>query len=170
MQRQRLTYDRFDSPLGRLTVVKSTQGVCYIGLSDASLPRIEAHLRRRYPGSRLARSERPFTGERKELLAFAEGRGKILNMHLDHRNSPFALEALEAVRQVPYGTTATYGDIARRMGRRGASRAVGQAVASNPLPLAIPCHRIVGSDGSLTGYGGGLQMKQALLHMESRTS
>ncbi len=90
-------------------------------------------------------------------------------MQLDHRNSAFALEALEAVRQVPYGSTATYGDIARRMGRRGASRAVGRAVAANPLPLAIPCHRIVGSDGSLTGYGGGLPMKKALLGMEART-
>lgn len=168
MPRQMLIYDQFDSPLGRLTVVRSTRGVCYIGLPNTTLSKIEAHLRRRFPGSRLAPSEGPFTRERKQLRDFAEGRSEKLNMQLDHRNSPFALEALEAVRLVPYGTTATYGDIARRMGRRGASRAVGRAVAGNPLPLAIPCHRIVGSDGSLTGYGGGLPMKKVLLRLESR--
>ncbi|MCH8836554.1 MAG: methylated-DNA--[protein]-cysteine S-methyltransferase, partial [Candidatus Marinimicrobia bacterium] len=74
------------------------------------------------------------------------------------------------VSRVPYGQTATYGDIAGRMGRPRAARAVGRAVAANPLAILIPCHRIMGSDGRLTGYGGGLELKRTLLDLESRAA
>jgi methylated-DNA-[protein]-cysteine S-methyltransferase len=81
--------------------------------------------------------------------------------------SPFQLQVWSEVRKVPYGATSSYGEIAARIGRPGAARAVGRANATNPVCLVVPCHRIVGADGSLTGYGGGLATKAALLDLEA---
>jgi O-6-methylguanine DNA methyltransferase len=89
------------------------------------------------------------------------------SLRLKPAGSAFSQQVWSEVRRVPYGATASYGEIAARLGRPGASRAVGRANATNPICLAIPCHRIVGADGSLTGYGGGIATKQALLELES---
>ncbi len=82
-------------------------------------------------------------------------------------NTPFRQRVWEATRRIPYGETRTYSEIAREAGSPGAARAVGQALGENPLPILVPCHRVVGSDGSLTGFGGGLEMKERLLQMEA---
>lgn len=81
-------------------------------------------------------------------------------------STPFTRLVYQAVAAIPAGRVATYGDIARSLGRPGAARAVGRAMATNPFPVVIPCHRVVGSDGSLTGFGGGVDMKAAMLQME----
>jgi methylated-DNA-[protein]-cysteine S-methyltransferase len=75
---------------------------------------------------------------------------------------------LTALQQIPYGETASYGEVAEKIGNPSASRAVGQANARNPIPIVIPCHRVVGSNGTLTGFGGGIEVKQALLDLEQR--
>lgn len=80
--------------------------------------------------------------------------------------TPFQLSVWKAMLSIPHGSTVSYGDLARRVGRPGAARAVGQAVGSNPIPLLIPCHRVVATDGGLGGFGGGLAMKTALLRQE----
>lgn len=81
-------------------------------------------------------------------------------------STPFGRRVYEAVAAIPAGRSRTYGDIARQLGRPGAARAVGRAMATNPFPVIIPCHRVVGSDGSLTGFAGGVEMKAAMLEME----
>jgi methylated-DNA-[protein]-cysteine S-methyltransferase len=83
------------------------------------------------------------------------------------RSTPFQQRVWEATRRIPYGETRTYGQIAREAGSPGAARAVGQALGENPLPILVPCHRVIGSDGGLTGFGGGLEMKQRLLELEA---
>lgn len=98
---------------------------------------------------------------------FAGERDALETLRLRPAGSEFSQRVWSEVREVPYGATASYGEIAARLGRPGASRAVGRANATNPICLAIPCHRIVGADGSLTGYGGGIATKQALLAFES---
>ena len=98
---------------------------------------------------------------------FAGDREALASLPLRPAGSSFQLQVWDEVRRVPHGATASYGEIAARLGRPGASRAVGRANATNPLCLAIPCHRVVGADGSLTGYGGGLATKEALLAFES---
>ncbi len=85
---------------------------------------------------------------------------------LDLRGTPFQQQVWRELRKVPYGQTVSYGELARRVGRPGAVRAVGQAVGANPIPIIVPCHRVVGADGSLVGYGGGLEIKSALLRLE----
>jgi methylated-DNA-[protein]-cysteine S-methyltransferase len=84
------------------------------------------------------------------------------------QGTEFERRVWDAVRAIPYGSTATYAEIAARIGRPGACRAVGRANAMNPIAIVVPCHRVVGSDGSLTGYAGGIEMKRALLDLEAR--
>ncbi|UCD38372.1 MAG: methylated-DNA--[protein]-cysteine S-methyltransferase [Fidelibacterota bacterium] len=162
-----LAYDRFSTRIGQLTVVKSDRGVCYIGLPNATLDRVKAWVHKHIPGESLQPAAEPFTRERLELQEYAEGRRNTFSFPVDHRNTPFSLKVLAEVNRIPYGRTATYGNIAERVGHPRAARAVGRAVAANPLSLVIPCHRVVGTNGSLTGYGGGVDLKKQLLQMES---
>lgn len=92
-----------------------------------------------------------------------------LDFPLDLRGTPFQLQVWEALREIPYGCTATYGQIAARIGKPKASRAVGQAVGRNPCLIAVPCHRVLGGDGSLTGFSSGLDLKRYLLRLEGIT-
>jgi len=102
------------------------------------------------------------------VTAWFQGRREALEgLRIRPAGSLFQLLVWSEVRKVPYGATSSYGEIAARIGRPGAARAVGRANASNPVCLAVPCHRIVGADGSLTGYGGGLATKAALLDLEA---
>lgn len=163
-----LTYDRFSTCIGQLTVVKSEQGVCFIGLPSAITARMEAWVNRHFSGGSLRPAPAPFEREQRELQEYVSGRRITFTFPLDHRNTPFSIRVLEEVRRIPYGETASYGDMARRVGCPRAARAVGRAVATNPLALVIPCHRVIGSSGSLTGFGGGLALKKELLRLESR--
>ena len=101
-----------------------------------------------------------------QLEEYFAGRRQNFSLSLAPRGTPFQLAVWEALLQVPFGQTATYGQIAALIGRPKAYRAVGLANNRNPIPLIIPCHRIIGSDGSLTGYGGGLDLKKRLLQLE----
>jgi methylated-DNA-[protein]-cysteine S-methyltransferase len=104
----------------------------------------------------------------RQLDTYFKGRLKEFNVKLSPQGTPFQLIILRALQEVPYGETVSYGELARRIGKPKASRAVGAAIARNPLPIIIPCHRVIGSNGSLTGFGGGLDIKQALLDLERR--
>lgn len=162
-----LTYDRFDTRIGQLTVVKSPRGVCFIGLPGTLLAEVEKWTLRHFPDEILKLTSTPFEIERQQLVEYARGERQQFTFPIDHRNTPGAVRFLEEVQKIPFGETTTYGEIAHRAGRPNAARAVGRAMATNPLPLVLPCHRIVGSDGSLTGYGGGISLKKQLLQMES---
>ncbi len=102
----------------------------------------------------------------RQLHEYATGKRKEFNVKLDQRGTKFQIAVWNAVYQIPWGQTASYGDISRRIGKPNASRAVGAANGANPHPIIVPCHRIIGADGSLTGYGGGMEMKKTLLKLE----
>ncbi len=165
-----LSYDYCETPHGTLTLVKSNRGLCYLGLPNTTQEQIAAWAGKHFKGSQLKRTPGCCRREVLELQQYFADSRTTFTLALDHRNTPFARQALAEVSRVPYGQTATYGDIARRLGRQRAARAVGRAVATNPLAIVIPCHRIMGTDGRLTGYGGGLELKQALLDLESRAA
>jgi methylated-DNA-[protein]-cysteine S-methyltransferase len=103
----------------------------------------------------------------RQLDAYFAGDLREFSLPLRPSGTPFQLSVWEALREIPYGETATYGDLARSVGRPTAARAVGRANGQNPLPIVVPCHRVIGTDGTLTGYAGGLSFKQALLALES---
>ena len=108
----------------------------------------------------------PFTAAIEQLGAYFAGDRESFDLDLAPRGTPFQLTVWEALRTIPYGETRSYGELAAQIGRPGASRAVGAANGNNPLSIVVPCHRVIGADGSLTGFGGGLPRKQWLLSME----
>lgn len=101
-----------------------------------------------------------------QLTAYFEGRLKTFDLPLGLEGTPFQVEVWKALRLIPYGQTRTYADQARFIGRPAAVRAVGAANGRNPIPIIVPCHRVIGSNGTLVGFGGGLEVKRALLALE----
>ena len=154
-----------------LGVIRGAQGPR--GLALLSLPAkgeegFVAALRRRLPGAELEPTPAHETEAGRQLMAYLTGELQELDATLDMTGlSDFSRAVLEKVRAIPYGQTRSYGEIAVLAGRPLAARAVGRAMGANPLPLFIPCHRVLGCDGSLTGFGSGLETKQALLDLEA---
>lgn len=104
-----------------------------------------------------------------ELAEYFAGRLRTFTVPLAPRGTPFQLSVWELLTLIPYGTTVSYGELARRLGSPAASRAVGLANGRNPIAIVVPCHRVIGADGSLTGFGGGMAAKRTLLDLESGT-
>jgi methylated-DNA-[protein]-cysteine S-methyltransferase len=160
-----VAYDYADSPVGRLLVAASGRGLCMISYDPE--PERELDWLARAFGARVLRSPRPVDAARRELDEYFEGERHAFDLPVDLSPLPqFQQEVLAELGRVPYGHVDTYGGLARRIGKPRAARAVGGALNRNPVPIVVPCHRIVGSSGSLTGYAGGLERKQALLGLE----
>ncbi len=160
-----LGFDVLETPIGELLVAASEQGVASI-LFD---PDLDEDLDRlaRTAGPRVLRSPRSVDRARRELDEYFAGKRRSFDVALDLRALPqFTLSVLDELARVPYGETTTYGTLAGRVGRPRAARAVGTVMHRNPIPIVLPCHRVVGSTGDLTGYGGGLHRKVALLELE----
>jgi AraC family transcriptional regulator of adaptative response/methylated-DNA-[protein]-cysteine methyltransferase len=160
-----IKYAVVDSPLGRLLVGATTRGVCAVamGTSDAELERA---LEREYPAAAIAADEGALAQWTNQILAHLEGRHPRLDLPLDVRATAFQWQVWEALRTIPYGETRTYGEVARSIGRPRAIRAVARACATNPVALAIPCHRVVAADVAPSGYRWGAERKRALLALE----
>src|SRR3954451_24720063 len=141
----------FHSPVGSLTLEGDDTSLTRLGFGAPGTPQGDA----RAIASAAIQLEQYFAGERTSF---------DLDISLD--GTPFERRVWDAVRAIPYGETATYAEIARRIGSPSACRAVGRANGRNPIAVIVPCHRVVGSDGSLTGYAGGIEMKRALLELE----
>ena len=160
-------YTIIDSPMGRLLVAATERGVCAVamGTSDGDLTRA---LTREYPAATIATDKGGLAKWTTAIVAHLEGRRPRLDLPLDIQATAFQWQVWEALAAIPYGETRTYRDVAQTIGRPGASRAVARACASNPVALAIPCHRVVASDGSTSGYRWGASRKKALLERERR--
>ncbi len=153
-----MLYRDVSTPVGGLRLAGDEGGLREIAfLMDSSAPPVAA-------GWRLA--EEPFRLAVDQLAGYFAGERRRFDLALDPVGTPFQLEVWTALQTIPYGETVTYGEIADRLGRPRAQRAVGAANGRNPLPIVIPCHRVVGADGSLTGFGGGIPIKRRLLALE----
>jgi methylated-DNA-[protein]-cysteine S-methyltransferase len=158
-----VAYDLVDSPVGELLVGVSDAGVCRISFGGESA--LDG-LARTY-GPRILRSSRPVERARRELDEYFEGHREHFDVGVDLSALPeFQRAVLEQLRRVPYGVVSTYGRLAADIGRPRSARAVGGALNRNPIAIVVPCHRIVGANGSLVGYAGGLERKRALLSLE----
>jgi methylated-DNA-[protein]-cysteine S-methyltransferase len=149
----------FDSPVGRLTLVSDGAALTALHLPAATLPATGP----RWPDPS---ADAVLDAALAQLGEYFGGGRRDFALPLDARGTAFQRAVWSALREIPYGTTASYGAIAARVGRPRAVRAVGAANGRNPLAIVIPCHRIIGSDGGLTGYGGGLPTKRWLLAHE----
>jgi len=155
-----------DSPVGELLVAVTPRGVVYVAFESEDRERLLATFARKL-SPRILTSPRPTDEARRELAEYFGGARRTFDVALDRRlMSPFARQVLAATAKVPFGEISTYGQIAKRIGRPSASRAVGAALGSNPIPIVVPCHRIVGVGGRLTGYAGGIHRKERLLSFE----
>jgi methylated-DNA-[protein]-cysteine S-methyltransferase len=160
-----VAYDVSDSPIGPLLIAASERGLCRISFDPD--PERELETLSRSFGARVLRSPRPLDPARRQLDEYFEGRRDTFELPTDiERLTPFNRLVLEALARVPYGTLTTYGTLASEAGRPRAARAVGMVMNRNPIPIVLPCHRVVGSNGSLVGYGGGLERKERLLRLE----
>ena len=157
-------FDLVDTPIGELLVAASDRGLAAISF-ETDPDRVDRLAR--IAGPRVLRSPRSVDDARRELEEYFEGRRYTFDLTLDLRALPqFTVSVLEQLARVPYGETTTYGELARRVGHPRAARAVGTVMHHNRIPIVLPCHRVVGSTGSLTGYAGGLDVKQRLLELE----
>lgn len=155
-----LRYDRFDSPIGPLTVAADEHGVRHILFAEN---RHDAAGRAQW----LRDARFPLLVEaRRQLLDYLAGRRAGFDLPLQPLGTPFQCRVWHTLARIPFGQTWTYAELARAVGKPTASRAVGAANGRNPLPIVLPCHRVIGADGSLTGFGGGLPTKLALLRLE----
>ena len=152
--------------LGSILVAASDRGVCAILLGDDPAPLVR-DLQDRFPRAELVGGDAGFEQLVARVVALVETPSRGLDLPLDVRGTAFQQRVWQALRAVPAGRTASYAEIARTIGAPTAVRAVAHAVASNPLAVAIPCHRIVRSDGALAGYRWGVERKRALLDRES---
>ena len=154
-----------ESPIGRLRLAASDQGLVRIAL-PIDTKSFHGWLARWLPDAEPAAQFPLLDRATREIGEYFDGRRREFSLALDPRGTSFQRAVWEALLAIPYGETRSYGDIARAVGRPGASRAVGLANGANPLPLIIPCHRVIESSGRLGGYGGGPDVKRLLLALE----
>ena len=170
-----LYYEMFTSPVGPLFLAASGKGLVALEF-DARLPgqqTIRPNPRDLRAESRAVRFEDSggrLSAYARELEEYFAGSRRRFSFPLDLRGTPFQLECWQALLEIPYGETRTYADIARAVGRPQGFRAVGMANNRNPIAIVVPCHRVIASDGSLCGYGGGLETKRKLLQLEGALS
>jgi methylated-DNA-[protein]-cysteine S-methyltransferase len=161
-----VSFDVADSPVGPLLLAVTEAGLCRISF-DPEPERETEELARTF-GVRVLRGPREVDRVRRELEEYFEGRRHTFDLPLDLRGrSGFSREILDRLARVPYGEVTTYKSLAVEAGNPRAARAVGTIMNRNPIPIVLPCHRVVGSNGSLVGYGGGLDRKRLLLDLEA---
>ena len=154
----KMWYAYAGSPIGDLLLVGVDEGLLQIHFSGAEPPDDAVN-----DGARFARVMR-------QLDEYFAGKRKTFDVTLAMRGTAFQLDVWRALQRIPYGETRTYSGIANQIGRPSATRAVGAANGANPIPIIVPCHRVIGTSGSLTGFGGGIDVKRRLLQLESGQS
>ncbi len=151
-------YSRMDSPVGSLLLIGDGEAITGLNMEGQrhALPIPEG----------CERDDALFAEAREQLGAYFEGRLRTFELRLAPAGTPFQQSVWKGLLEIPYGATESYGALAKRIGRPGAARAVGLANGRNPIGIVIPCHRVIGADRSLTGYGGGIERKEWLLRHE----
>ena len=155
-------YCYLNSPIGDLLLAGDDDALSLIGFPQGKM--------RHDPEPDWIFNEKPFAAVRQQLEEYFTGERKDFDLPLHLSGTDFQVQVLQELQRIPYGETTSYGDIAKRIGRPKAMRAVGAANGRNPIPIIVPCHRVIGSSGDLTGFGGGLDTKEALLRLEAENS
>jgi AraC family transcriptional regulator, regulatory protein of adaptative response / methylated-DNA-[protein]-cysteine methyltransferase len=161
-----ISYATGESALGPVLVAGSISGVCAI-LIGADDNELAMDLAARFPKAKLVADEAVVKDDLAKVTRFVDKPTEGLDLALDLRGTPFQRRVWEALRRIPVGTTVTYSELAKSIGAPNAVRAVAGACAANPIALAVPCHRVVGSDGDLTGYYWGVERKRELIKKEA---
>ena len=158
-----VAYDFAETPIGDVLVAVTSRGLCRISYyaEEEVVQRLAAQF-----GARVLRSPGPVDPVRRQLDEYFEGRRTEFDLELDLAVPDFHRRVLGELARVPFGETTTYGTLAKRVDHPSAARAVGTVMNRNPIPIVLPCHRVIGANGSLVGYAGGLEIKRRLLALE----
>ena len=158
----RLKHGQFD-----LYIAAIEEGLCYLGTPTEDFDDLKNWAKKRLPDYLLIEEEKSLLFYITELIEYLNGKRKEFTAPICLRGTPFQQAVWQALVEIPYGETVSYSTIAERIGRPTAVRAVGTAIGANPMLMIVPCHRVIGKNGSLTGFRGGLKMKELLLELES---
>ena len=161
-----LSYGTSPCTLGEVLAARSTEGVCAVLIGD-TVEELEADLAALFPGSAILRNELSVQEDLAKLVRFMEKPAAGLHLTIDMRGTPFQRRVWQKLRTIPVGRTVTYSELAKRIGPPASPRAIGSACAANPVAIAIPCHRVVRSDGGFAGYRWGIERKRALIRKEA---
>jgi AraC family transcriptional regulator of adaptative response/methylated-DNA-[protein]-cysteine methyltransferase len=162
-----IRYTMTDSDLGRLLVARTPRGVCSVMFGETD-ERLVENLNHEYPRAAIEKDDKDLKSSIGAIIEYLAGKDKRLDLPVDVQATAFQMQVWEALRKIPYGETVSYAQLAEMMGDKKKVRAVASACAKNRVALVIPCHRVVGSDGKLTGYRWGIERKKQLLDKESK--
>ncbi|WP_458119934.1 methylated-DNA--[protein]-cysteine S-methyltransferase [Paenibacillus sp. Z6-24] len=164
-------YTRIDDKKWNLPVAATADGLCYVGSPGQPLEDLVLWANSRFPGYLLVEDEQRMEAYTLSLMDYLHGeRAGFEKIKHDLRGTPFQLAVWAALSRIPYGQTLSYSAVAEMAGKPAAVRAVGTAIGANPVLITIPCHRVIGKNGALTGYRGGMEMKQKLLQLEQSSA
>jgi len=161
-------YTSINSPIGKLFLARSDQGLCRVALPGLKTAFFQ-HLKKYFPEEIFIESQDGLADIISQLDGYFQGKRREFSIPLDIRTTTFSAQVLKQVMKIPFGATKSYGEIAQELNRPNSARAVGMANARNPIPIIIPCHRVIAGNGALQGYAGGLAMKTFLLQHEGLT-
>ena len=148
-------------------VAATTEGLCYVGSQHAPFEELAIWVKKRLPTYVLSENEYVLKPYATELIDYLEGRRKEFTLPMDLHGTAFQQSVWKVLQEIPYGQTVSYTDIAEQIQKPNAVRAVGTAIGANPVLITVPCHRVIAKSGKLTGYRGGLEMKEQLLGLET---
>ncbi len=164
---EKILYQWMDMPIGRMLAASTGKGLCWLGLPAEEEGRFLRWAHKKYPGADMDEGDNDvITKVKAQLQEYFDGTRREFSLALDLKGTVFQRRVWHALMQIPYGNTLSYKDIAEAVDKPAAVRAVGQANNRNPIAIIIPCHRVIGSNGKLVGYGGGLDVKRRLLELE----
>lgn len=163
MQLVKIYTSRFTYQHWNILLAATEQGLCYVGTDHATIEDLEETCMKQFNQCEFFENELQLQPYQKQLIDYFDGTREDFNIPFDFRGTPFQLSVWHALLEIPYGQTTTYSDIAEQIENKKAIRAVGTAIGANPISIIIPCHRVIGKNGSLTGYSGGLDVKEKLL-------
>lgn len=150
----------------QLYVAKTAKGLCYIGSPGNTFDEFIAYFSKRHPSAVLIENHDALTPYIEELMDYFNGHKQTFSLPIDVKGTPFQEEIWQALQSIPYGKTVSYSEIAELINRPTAARAVGSAIGANPLLILVPCHRVIGKNGTISGYRGGMELKRFLLDLE----
>lgn len=163
-----LFYSSMETAIGRIYLAQHPQGLSALTLGDTAEEILFTYLQRHYPKAELSESRERLKEVTDQLGAYFFGTLTDFSVDFHLSGTAFQQQVWKELLKIPYGETISYGDLANRLGNPGGMRAVGAANGQNPIPIIIPCHRVIAADGSLGGYTGGLKIKRQLLDLESQ--
>lgn len=161
---RKIYWDKLDYQGNPIYIAATENGLCYVGSQEEDFD----SLVKRFPSGEFEENSKALKSYKEELAEYLEGKRNTFSVPTDVKGTPFQEAVWTALREIPYGQTCTYSEVAEQIGRPAAVRAVGTAIGANPVLITVPCHRVIGKNGAITGYRGGVAMKQQLLDLEKR--